>query len=140
MAEPSVDSPSVKGRELDLSDPKLSLSLYPSSFAVIRMDPDVELPRFLALNISKPSADVPRPAFLSVTRTLEETSIVTSPFLSSEQLAASGFPTALVEGPYRCIRVKGPLALTGYVGTMARLSRVIKDADISIFALSSYDT
>lgn len=166
MAEQQLDD-SAAPRELDLSDPKLEITLLPGQFGVIRLGHDVELPRFLAKvrtvtcwystrtdqllnrsirmgltrqNIVNPSPDVPRPPFLSITRTLSETSIVVSPFLSHDQLSIAGFPTAIVEGPWRAIALKGPLALSGFVGTMHRLTGAIKQRNVPVFAMSTYDT
>ena len=70
-------------------------------------------------------------AFFSVTRTAEELSIV----------CPGGAPPAGVhaEGPWRALKVRGPLPLE-WVGILAALSSCLARAGISIFALSTFDT
>lgn len=66
-----------------------------------------------------------------VTRTAEETSI-----LCAHDRAPRG---ARVEGPFVAFGVRGPLDFS-LTGILADLSRVLADAEISIFAVSTYDT
>lgn len=69
--------------------------------------------------------------FLSMTRTEDELSIVC--------------PTRRVpegcreERSWRCLKVKGPLAL-GLVGVLASLAKPLAEAEIPIFAVSTFDT
>lgn len=69
--------------------------------------------------------------FVSVTRTEDEVSIVC--------------PTSRVpegcreEGPWRCLKVRGPLDL-GLVGVLASLAKPLAEAAIPIFAISTFDT
>ena len=69
--------------------------------------------------------------FSCLTRTSEETSLV-----CAEAMAPPG---ARVEGPFRALKVAGPLdfALTGI---LAAIARVLAEAEISIFAISTFDT
>jgi uncharacterized protein len=98
----------------------LSLSVLSDRLAVCRLPIDAVLP-----------ARVLASRFFAITRTQEELSIVCDERLSPED--------AQVVGPWRAIKVEGPLdfALTGI---LAGLSGALSAAGISLFALSTYDT
>jgi hypothetical protein len=83
----------------------------------------------LAADATLPEADPG--SFLSVTRTDDELSIV-----SSATEVPSG---ARTESGWRCLRVEGPLpfALTG---VLAALSAPLAEAGVPIFVISTYDT
>ena len=69
--------------------------------------------------------------FVSITRTTDELSIV---------CAMDAVPKDVpMEGPWRAIRVHGPLVMT-LIGVVAALANPLADAGISIFAISTYDT
>lgn len=69
--------------------------------------------------------------FVSMTRTAEELSIV---------CAWDAVPAGVsMEGPWRAIKVQGPLVMT-LIGVVAALADPLADAGISIFAISTYDT
>jgi len=72
------------------------------------------------------------PSLLSITRTPDELSIV-----CSEAQVPSGL--ADVERSWGCLKVEGPLdfALTGILSSLAA---PLADAQISIFAISTFDT
>ena len=82
-----------------------------------------------------PTQDIPpsvlKSDFFSITKTDDELSIVCDAHLpvSSEKSEAG----------WACIKVLGPLdfALTGI---LAKISNILAEAEISIFALSTYDT
>jgi uncharacterized protein len=99
----------------------LELTVLPGEYAVCRLAPSAALPT------GPGAAD----GLLSVTRTAEELSIV-----CPAKLAPAG---ARVEGPWRCVRVKGTVdfALTGVLASMAS---PLADAGLSIFAISTFDT
>lgn len=44
-----------------------------------------------------------------------------------------------MEGPWRALRVQGPIMMT-LIGVVAALANPLADAGISIFALSTFDT
>jgi hypothetical protein len=69
--------------------------------------------------------------FFSVTATAEELSIV-----CSEKIAIKSDST---EPDWRCIKVVGPLEFS-MTGVLARLSQALADANVSIFAISTFDT
>ena len=69
--------------------------------------------------------------FTSVTRTIDELSIV-----CARDDVPEGVP---MEGPWRALRVQGPIVMT-LVGVVAALANPLADAGISIFAVSTFDT
>ena len=69
--------------------------------------------------------------FTSVTRTNDELSIVCARDDVPEGVA--------MEGPWRALRVQGPLVMT-LIGVVAALANPLADAGISIFAISTFDT
>jgi len=98
----------------------LALQVLRGTYTIYRLSPATSLP-----------TEVLKSSFLSVTKTEEELSIVCD---SSLMLDAE-----TSESGWSCIKVLGPLdfALTGI---LARLSGILAEADISIFAVSTYDT
>lgn len=80
-----------------------------------------------------PSRALPSPVgeFFSVTQTSRELSVVLEERYAPED--------ARVEGGWRCFEVAGPLAFSE-VGVLSALAAPLAEADISIFALSTFDT
>ncbi len=70
-------------------------------------------------------------AFVSVTRTPGELSVVCHEGVLPSSVEA--------ERGFRCLGVRGPLGFSG-TGILESLARPLAEADISIFALSTYDT
>jgi hypothetical protein len=69
--------------------------------------------------------------FTSVTRTIDELSIV---------CACDDVPEGVpMEGPWRALRVQGPIVMT-LIGVVAALANPLAAAGISIFAISTFDT
>lgn len=99
---------------------KLKLAVLDGEYAIHRLSPEQEIP-----------ASVLKSDFFSITKTDEELSIVCDAEIpvSSEKS----------EKGWSCIKVSGPLdfALTGI---LAKISNILAEAGISIFALSTYDT
>lgn len=99
----------------------LDLVLLPDDYAVCRLDPGADVP-----------ADLGKAAgVVSVTWTPTEISII---------CAAEHAPEAgVVNTPWRCLRVNGPvnLALTGI---LASLVNPLADARVTVFAFSTHDT
>jgi len=99
---------------------KLTLSVLDGEYAIHRLSPEQDIP-----------AKVLKGDFFAIVRTEDELSIVCDAHLpvSSEKS----------ETGWACIKVIGPLdfALTGI---LAKISSVLAEAEISIFALSTYDT
>ena len=97
-----------------------TLELLPEAFAVAQLDCDSEVPEWAQAG-----------ALVSVTRTPAELSIVCAEAcVRSKVRAQRGF---------RCLRVLGPLDF-GETGVLESLASPLARAEISIFALSTYDT
>jgi uncharacterized protein len=99
----------------------LDLLLLPEDYAVCRLDAGAALPSGLG----------PGSGVVSVTWTPYETSVI-----CTADLAPAG---AVVNTPWRCLRVNGPvnLALTGI---LASLVNPLAGARVNIFAFSTHDT
>ncbi len=98
----------------------LSLQILAAPLAVCRLAANDPLPTWAL------SGD-----FLSITRTLDELSIVCP--------EAQAPPGVTVERGWRGLKVSGPLDFA-LVGILARLSGALAAAGISLFAISTYDT
>lgn len=102
--------------------PPLRLRLLPGEYRVVRLPPETPTPEW---------AHEPRARLLSVTRTPDELSIL---------CAADRIPAGERTGPrQRALMVEGPLdfALTGI---LAAIARALADAEVPIFAISTFDT
>jgi hypothetical protein len=99
----------------------LDLVLFSDDYAVCRLPPGAALPSGLEAGAG----------VVSVTWTAEEISIICR--------AALAPADAVVNTPWRCLRVDGPvdLALTGI---LASLVTPLADARVNIFAFSTHDT
>lgn len=96
------------------------LTLAPERFAVCKLPPSAPIPP-LPLHAS----------LVAVTITPEECSLVLP-----EEAAPSG---AAVEAGWRALRVAGVLDFS-LTGVLASLATPLAQADVSIFAVSTYDT
>ncbi|XGV98281.1 MAG: ACT domain-containing protein [Leptolyngbya sp. BL-A-14] len=105
-----------------MSQVNLTLSVLQELFAVCRFEPQSSIPVWSLQG------------FFSITRTADELSIVCPQ--SSVPLDAR---MNRFEGDWRCLKVEGPLdfALTGILVAIAAPLAI---ADISIFAISTYET
>lgn len=100
----------------------MTLILDPQEYIICRLSPDTQ-----AANIW-----LPLEGFWSLTRTEEETSLVMQ--------AGNLLPNdAVVESGWRLLHVAGTLDFS-LVGVLARLTAVLAEAGVSVFALSTYDT
>jgi len=99
---------------------RLSLTLLPERFGICRFDPNASVPNW-ALTCP----------FYSVTRTPEEVSVVCHEGLIPEETPC--------EKGWRCLKVQGPIDFSE-TGILSSLAQPLARADISIFALSTYDT
>jgi len=93
------------------------------------------LPERLGICRHDSSAPIPdrvyQSSFFSVTRTLDELSIVCDEtHIPKEHACSIG---------WRCLKIKGPLDFSE-TGILASLSRSLAEAGIPIFVLSTYDT
>ena len=97
----------------------MELTLHADFLAICRLD------------ASEPTPDWAAGAFVSITRTDVELSIV-----CDENRVPDGIPC---ERSWRWIQVKGILDFS-LVGIIAGLTSVLADAGISVFVVSSFDT
>jgi hypothetical protein len=98
----------------------LTLSLLPEKLAICRLDPDAGVPDWAYGS-----------RFLSITRADDELSIV---------CPEAGVPEEVRSNRgWRCLKVEGPLDLT-LTGVLASLANPLAEAQINIFAISTYDT
>jgi len=98
----------------------LRLEVLPWVLAVCRLGADASLPDWALSS-----------AFLSMTRISDELSVV------CPQEAVP--PEVRCEKGWRCLRVEGPLDFSE-IGILASLTAVLATADISLFAISTFDT
>jgi hypothetical protein len=98
----------------------LSISILPGLYAICRLAPGVPLPPW-----ASPSE------VMSITRTPEELSVV------CEQKHVPA--TVTCERDWRCLKVEGPLDLS-LTGILASLAAPLAQAQICLFAISTYDT
>ena len=100
---------------------ELDLQVLDGPFVVCRLAADAPLPAW---------ADAPG-TLVAITRTAEELSVVCP--------AANAPAGVRQEGPWRALRVAGPLDFT-WVGILAALSACLAASGVSLFAISTFDT
>ncbi len=98
----------------------LQLAILPGGFRIHRFAPDADLP-----------PDVLDAGFVNICRTEEELSIVCADTIRLDSPRS--------ETGWSCIQVAGPLDFS-LTGILADLARILADAGISIFAMSTFDT
>ena len=97
----------------------MKLTVLPGEYSVWR----------LAANAPLPSIEADE--FVSMTRTADELSVVSS---------SDAVPVGVsVEAGWRCLKVEGPLPFE-MTGVLAGLSSPLAEAGIPIFAISTFDT
>ncbi len=97
------------------------LQLLAETFAICRLAPDAALPAWAMRPV----------AWLSITRTSEELSII----CVDDEAPAD----VQCKRGYRALKVQGPMAFEE-IGVLAGLTRPLAEARISILAISTYDT
>jgi hypothetical protein len=103
-----------------MNTPHLTLTILAESLAVCRLAHDAPLPAWAAHG-----------RLISITRTPDELSIVCEQAHVPEGITC--------EPGWRCLQVAGPLDFA-LVGVLAALVTPLAAAEISIFALSTFDT
>lgn len=98
----------------------LDLSLVPGTFAICKLKSDEPIPLWATAG-----------SFFSITRTSDELSIVCRQGSSPTDIKC--------ESGWRCLRVIGTIPFT-ISGVLASLTSPLAEADIPIFAASTYDT
>ena len=99
---------------------QLTLSILDGEYTIHRLQSEQKIPE-----------EILKSDFFSITRTDEELSILCNSEISLQSEKS--------ESGWSCIKVVGPLdfALTGI---LAKITKFLAHAEISIFALSTYDT
>lgn len=95
--------------------------MQPERLAIVRLPAESSIPAWAGES-----------AFLSVTRTDEELSVV------CRDDAAP--PEVMADRGWRCLKVLGPFDLQNTVGVLAALAAPLAAAGISLFAQSTFDT
>ena len=99
---------------------QLTITVHPERYAICRLEPEAALPAW-AVGTS----------FLSVTRTALELSVV----CEDARVPVS----AHAERDRRLLQIEGTLAFV-LTGVLASIAEPLANAEISIFAVSTYDT
>jgi uncharacterized protein len=99
---------------------QLTITVHPERYAICRLEPDASVPAW-AVGLH----------FLSVTRTALELSIVCEDTRVPE--------SAHAERDRRLLQIEGTLAFA-LIGVLASVTEPLAKAEISIFAVSTYDT
>ena len=99
---------------------RLSLTLLKPTFTVYRLSPQAAIP---AAALDSP--------FLAIARTDEELSLVLPDTIEIKSERS--------DTGWACFKVDGPLEFS-LVGTLAGIARTLARAQVSIFALSTFDT
>jgi hypothetical protein len=103
----------------------LKLSLFKDKYIVCKLNKNDRIPAWAY-----------RGDFFSITKTFDELSLVClEKNIESEELDED----ILCERDWRIFKVEGRLDFS-LIGIMANLSGIMKEAGVSIFALSTYDT
>ena len=99
--------------------PNLTLSILPDTLSICRLDPNARVPDWADAH-----------SFVSIARTADELSIVCpDQNVPVEVNATRG---------WRCLKVEGPLDLS--LGILTSLAAPLAEAQIGIFAISTFDT
>ncbi len=99
---------------------QLTIAVHPGRYAICRLEPEASLPAWATAR-----------GFLSVTRTAQELSVV----CEEESVP----PEIHAERGRRLLQIEGTLAFT-LTGVLASVAAPLAKAEISIFAVSTYDT
>ena len=105
---------------MSTSSRRFELAVLAESFTIVRLRADAPVPPWAVQG-----------NFSSVTRTSDELSIV---------CATSQVPSSLASQTRWCaLKVKGPFALSE-IGVLAELAETLAQAEISLLAISTFDT
>lgn len=100
--------------------PILTMKLFDEKYGVCRLDSNADIP------IWSTSCE-----FFSITKTDDELSVVCEETKIPDNIIA--------ERNWRIIKILGPLDFS-LVGILSKISKALADNNISIFAISTYDT
>src|SRR5436305_4324819 len=96
----------------------MTFTLLDGHYAIVRLHADEAIPHWA------------RGAFLSITRTSDELSIVCE---------EGNVPDVVADRGWRCLRLAGPMPLD-QTGVAAAFTRVLADAGVALFVVSTYVT
>ena len=102
------------------SSANLVLSVLSETFTIHKFSPDASIPE-----------EIMKSNFYSVSKTEKELSLVCSEVFEFQSLQSSN--------GWKCIKVKGPLNFN-LTGILAGISDILTKGNISIFAISTFDT
>ncbi len=102
-----------------------SFEFLPDRYAVCRLAADESLPQWALQN------DIGKQQFVSLTWTPDELSVVCRESLVPHNVKS--------EPDWICMRVAGKLDFS-LVGILAKITKYLADAHISVFAVSTYET
>ncbi|MAI34686.1 MAG: ACT domain-containing protein [Rubripirellula sp.] len=102
-----------------------SFEFLPDRYAVCRLAADESLPQWALQN------DIGKQQFVSLTWTPDELSVVCRESLVPDNVKS--------EPDWICMRVAGKLDFS-LVGILAKITKYLADAHISVFAVSTYET
>lgn len=98
----------------------LTLSILPDTFAICRLSPGEDVPEWAMIG-----------EFVSITHSSDELSIV---------CAEENVPSdARADREWRALKIEGPLDLA-LTGVLASLANPLAQAQINLFAISTFDT
>jgi len=103
-----------------VASPKLILSVISENFTIHKLSPDASTPE-----------EILKSNYYSISKTENELSLVCSEVIKVQSLQSS-------KG-WKCIKVKGPLDFN-LTGILADISDILAQTNISIFAISTFDT
>lgn len=116
----SSDNFYIRKDELIMTAPILTMNLFKEKFAVCRLGKNDAIPQWSKNDI-----------FYSVTKTMDELSIV---------CLENDVPHNVKhENNWRILKIQGPLDFS-LIGIIAKISSILAEEKISIFALSTFDT
>lgn len=99
----------------------MNLTVLDKKYSIYRFEVNSVLPDWIYLS-----------DFYSITKTAEEVSVVTE---QTDQISEN----ILCSKDWRILKIAGPLDFS-VIGIIADISAILKDAKISIFTISTYDT
>ena len=95
-----------------------TFTIVDGRYAIVRLDADDAIPHWA------------RGAFVSITRTSDELSIVCE---------EGNVPDVVADRGWRCLKLAGPMPLD-QTGVAAAFTRVLADARVALFVISTHDT
>jgi len=105
---------------MDIVNKRLNLKLLKDKYSVCRLNKDDEIPKWIF-----------NEEFFSITKTEDELSIVCLQDKIKEDIKC--------ERDWKILKIEGPLDFS-LIGILSKISTLMANNNISIFAISTYDT